>query len=155
MFHRLVPLRKRRGDIGLLVADLLPRLATDRAATIRLASDLATAIVGHGYPLNVRELEHLLSIAPGDLVRGPAPPARRRTFELPASEPPPAARRSEHPAPRLLSPEDERLRDELTTALQQSRGNVSEIARIMGTTRMQIHRWMRRFGLDPETFRPG
>src|SRR5205807_1540665 len=61
--HRLIPLRDRRGDIGLIVADLLPRLAPERADTIRLAPDLGTAIVSHDYPLNVRELEHLLSVA--------------------------------------------------------------------------------------------
>jgi hypothetical protein len=30
---------------------------------------------------------------------------------------------------------------------------VSYVARDLGKARMQIHRWMRRFGLDPATFR--
>jgi transposase-like protein len=30
---------------------------------------------------------------------------------------------------------------------------VSEVARTMGKTRMQIHRWMKRFGITPESFR--
>ena len=61
--HRLVPLRERRADLGLLIADLLPRLSAERAPKLRFAPDLATALVSHSWPLNVRELEHLLSVA--------------------------------------------------------------------------------------------
>jgi transcriptional regulator of acetoin/glycerol metabolism len=56
-------------------------------------------------------------------------------------------------APRPLTEDELKLKDELTAALTRTRGNVSEISRAMGKTRMQIHRWMKRFGLDPETFR--
>jgi transcriptional regulator of acetoin/glycerol metabolism len=56
-------------------------------------------------------------------------------------------------AQRPLTEEDLKLKDELTAALTKTRGNVSEISRTMGKTRMQIHRWMKRFGLDPESFR--
>ncbi|MCW5836606.1 MAG: sigma 54-interacting transcriptional regulator, partial [Labilithrix sp.] len=61
--HRLTPLRERRGDVGLLIADLLPRITPERAERIRFAPDLATALGAHAFPLNVRELEHLLSVA--------------------------------------------------------------------------------------------
>jgi len=30
---------------------------------------------------------------------------------------------------------------------------VSDVSRVLGKTRMQIHRWMKRFEIDPETFR--
>jgi transposase-like protein len=32
-------------------------------------------------------------------------------------------------------------------------GNVSEVARAMGKARMQIHRWIKRFDLDPRRHR--
>lgn len=180
--HRLVPLRERRGDVGLLVADLLPRISPERSQQIRFAPDLATAICAHGFPLNVRELEHILSVAlvtsPEDLLRleavgealkskQPSPsiveaatsgssapqrdPKRETGSHAPFSG---AASSARAPAPaRPLSEEDMKLKDELTQALTRTHGNVSEIARTMGKTRMQIHRWMKRFGLDPETFR--
>jgi len=149
---RLVPLRDRRADIGLIVADLLPRVAPERAKQIRLAPDLATALVGHAYPLNVRELEHLLSVA---LVTSPEDLLRLESVGdalKPAPRPEPASR-GESRAPKVLSEEDQRLRDELTAALTKTKGNISEIARAMGKTRMQIHRWMKRFAIDPDTFR--
>lgn len=160
--HRLVPLRDRRGDLGLLIADLVPKIAADRP-NVRIAADLATAIVGHDFPLNVRELEHLLSVAlvttTDDLLRlesiGDALKSSRRS--VPPEEPAPrptGQRAALRTAPqKALSTEDTQLKADLVEALTRTRGNVSEISRTMGKTRMQIHRWMKRFGLDPETFR--
>ncbi len=37
--------------------------------------------------------------------------------------------------------------------LEKHPGKVSLVARDMGKARMQIHRWMQRFGIDPETYR--
>jgi transcriptional regulator with GAF, ATPase, and Fis domain len=173
--HRLVPLRDRRADLGLLIADLLPRLAPARAAKLRIAPDLATALVSHGWPLNVRELEHVLSVAivtstedllriehVGDALRArsaasppPAPSASPAPVPAPApaSAPARAPALAAAPASRPLSDDDERLRAELSAELARTNGNVSEVARTMGKTRMQIHRWMKRFNITPESFR--
>lgn len=167
--HRLAPLRERRGDIGLMVADLLPRVAGERAPQVRFAPDLATALVSHAFPLNVRELEHILSVAlvtstedllrldsVGDALKPsrsshvPDSSSREARKEQRETSQPSLPTRS---APRALSDEDVKLKEELTAALTKTRGNISEISRTMGKTRMQIHRWMKRFGLDPETFR--
>ncbi len=150
---RLVPLRERRGDLGVLVADLLPRVAPDRADRLRLAPDLVTALAQHPFPLNVRELEHILSVAtvtaPDDLLRVEHAGTALRPKQV--TGPMPAVARA--PASRPLGAEDQKLKDDLVRRLGETRGNVSEIARAMGKTRMQIHRWMKRFGLDVETYR--
>jgi transcriptional regulator of acetoin/glycerol metabolism len=52
-----------------------------------------------------------------------------------------------------LDAEDEALLKELTQKLKETRGNVSEVARLMGKARQQVQRWLRRFNLDPTTFR--
>ena len=52
-----------------------------------------------------------------------------------------------------LSKQDAAVKAELLAALDTHRGNVSEVARLMKRTRMQVHRWMRRFGIDPATYR--
>ena len=170
--HRLVPLRDRRADLGLLIADLLPRLAPDRAAKLRIAPDLATALVSHGWPLNVRELEHVLSVAivtstedllriehVGDSLRArstpSAPPAPAAPLPSAPVRAPAPASPAPAPASRPLSDDDERLRAELSAELSRTNGNVSEVARTMGKTRMQIHRWMKRFNITPESFRSG
>jgi len=58
--------------------------------------------------------------------------------------------------PRAISENErreEQLRRELIGHLEKHRANVSEIARAMGKARMQIHRWMKRYGLDPRDYR--
>jgi hypothetical protein len=54
------------------------------------------------------------------------------------------------------APEIERfdsLRTRLVGLLDLHRGNIAAVARALDKDRMQIHRWMRRFALDLETFR--
>jgi transcriptional regulator of acetoin/glycerol metabolism len=52
-----------------------------------------------------------------------------------------------------ISDSDARLRDSLLAALVEHKGNVTHVARAMGCTRMQVHRWMRRFQIDPAALR--
>ncbi|MBX3229312.1 MAG: sigma 54-interacting transcriptional regulator [Labilithrix sp.] len=170
--HRLVPLRERKADIGLVTADILPRIAGERAEKIRLAPDLGTALVQHHFPLNFRELEHILSVglvtSTEDLLRlesvGEAM-KKSRAPEEPERDRPSSrsggtslkdtGKHARSAVPKELSEDDLKLKDDLVAALTKTKGNISEISRTMGKTRMQIHRWMKRFGLDPESFRGG
>jgi DNA-binding NtrC family response regulator len=187
---RLLPLRARREDLGLLLSALLRSLAPDRAARLTLSPPLGRALLGYVWPLNIRELVQALSTA---LVLLPehetvldvmhVPQALRRVVlpnDAPESiaaltAPGPRAHRSVTPdtrstQPAISSPAEARpgwgsatrrgenndaLREELLRQLRTQRGNISEVARLMGRTRMQIHRWMKKFGIDPETFREG
>jgi len=151
--HELPPLRERREDLGVLVAALLRALAPDRASAITIAPELGRALYAHDWPLNIRQLHHALAAAlvfasSGRIELAHAPEEVRATS--------PARRTSRPPAPTAgaLSDDDARLRDSLVAALTTHQGNVSEVARAMGRTRMQIHRWMRRFGVDPDAYRP-
>jgi transcriptional regulator with AAA-type ATPase domain len=145
--HTLVPLRDRREDLGLLLASLLPRTARERAPHTTLSTSAARSLYGHMWPGNVRELEQCLAravalaaserIGPSDLSLRHAPPFSER-------------------ADGLMPPLDEneaRLRQQLLEELAIQAGNVSGVARSMGKARMQIQRWMRRFGIDAHSFR--
>jgi len=48
---------------------------------------------------------------------------------------------------------DADLRRDLVLKLVETKGNVSEVARLMGKARQQIQRWLRRFDLDPDSFK--
>ena len=170
--HFVPPLRDCKEDVGVLVAELLPVVAPGRAERLRLSIDVGRALLAHDWPLNVRELSQALSVAAVlaneviELSHAPEPlrhAVRPRTSAAPlspsaslhpSSPSPPTAPPSLPPEePRELGPGDAELRDALVTGLRSSRGNVSEVARAMGKTRMQIHRWMRRFAIDPESYR--
>jgi DNA-binding NtrC family response regulator len=134
---RIPPLHERPEDIGVFIARTLARAAPDAVLQVETARRLLTA----GWPLNVRELEHVIAaaalraghraIAPTDLEGIPA--ARRAV-----SQPPPAA----------WSPEDAALRGRLISALAAHGGNISAVARELGRDRKQIHRWIARLAID-------
>jgi len=152
----LPPLRRRREDLGPLIATLLRRVGP-AATNVSLSMKAARALFSHEWPHNVRELEQCLTSAVA-LARGGAielehlPEAVRGGASAPRVEPAPSETPPERRNPRRSEISDE-LRQTLTQLLQQHRGNVAEIARVMGKKRTQIHRWLARCGLDPNVFR--
>ncbi len=144
----LPPLRERHEDMGIIVADVLRDVAPDTAETLRLSPEVGRALLRHEWPLNVRELRHCLArataLAKGaDLLeRGHLPAAVARTLDDPSV----AALGTE-------ATHDDRLRDQLDRLLTEHEGNVAEVARALGKARMQVHRWMKRFAIDPKRYR--
>jgi len=149
----LPPLRERREDVGLLIARLLERHAPERAGTCSFSSKAARALLRHDWPLNVRELEKCLATAVvlaggGRIELEHLPPSLRAPAAAGASEPP----ASEAP-PAALSDEDAQRHRTLIDLLRRHDGNVTEVARSLGRSRMQVHRWLRRLQIDPKGYR--
>jgi transcriptional regulator of acetoin/glycerol metabolism len=141
--HELPPLRERKEDMGLLLAALLAKVSP--GAPLKLTPELARTLLAYDWPLNVRELEQCLSVAAvlardGTIELSHLPEATRQAIAQPrAAEAPPQS--------------DDAIREHLVAALEKHKGNISEVARAMGRTRMQIHRWMKRWEIDPQAFR--
>lgn len=148
----LPPLRQRREDMGLLVAALLRRL-TPRAGDLRFERDAARALMSYAWPRNVRELERCLAAAV------PLALARDGTIgldDLPrvVREAPGEAMTPSIVVPERLSEEDQQRRQQLLELLENNGGNVAAVARALGKARMQIHRWIKRYGIDLKKHRP-
>ena len=141
------PLRERREELGLLIA----RVFADAPehAPRALHPDLARALLTYAWPRNIRELRNDL-IAAAVLASGDTLRLEHLRKPLASSEPAPV------PAQRVpadpLDDLDQQLLDQLQDALQESNGNLSEVARRMGKARTQIQRWMQRFELDRRRF---
>ena len=58
---------------------------------------------------------------------------------------------AEPETPEEVAPQDPR--EALIAALTRCKGNVSEVARLLGSDRKQVYRWLKRHGLDPKEFR--
>lgn len=147
--HRLPTLRERAPDLGVLIGDLLSDVAGADAASFVVTPEAARALLAHDWPLNVRELRQALASAvalarddrvidvrhlPPDVVDRPQPAASDADAD---GEPPASVA----------------LRDEIVALLQRHRGNVTAVARALGKAPAQIHRWMRRFDVDPDVYR--
>jgi hypothetical protein len=141
--HHATPLRQRREDLGLLVAALLEKMGVSAGDQPTVAPDLGLALLRHEWPLNVRELEQALRRG-WALSRG----GRLEDVQL-TPEPLPA----DTPPHSVLSAQEQELRERVVGALTASRGNVAQVARTLGTARMQVHRWMKRLGIEAAAFR--
>ncbi|WP_437283879.1 sigma 54-interacting transcriptional regulator [Sorangium sp. So ce406] len=152
----LPPLRRRREDLGLLIASLLRRAAPDRAAEIALSCEAARALLLREWRLNVRELEKCLATAivlagsgRVELDHLPPPAGMTRTpTELPRLDAQPGE-------PQRPAAEDQARREALVRLFREHRGNISAVARAMGKGRTQIHRWIARYGIEPADYREG
>ena len=149
----LPPLRDRREDLGLLVGTLLRRHLAERAEDVTFTPAAARAIFRYPWPMNVRELEKALSTAvvlagAAPVEPGHLPAAVAAALQARAATPPPEAEES---GP--LSEEDARRKEELVALLGEHGGNISAVARVMGKARMQIQRWIKRYGFDMDAFR--
>ncbi|TMA33963.1 MAG: FHA domain-containing protein [Deltaproteobacteria bacterium] len=148
---RLPPLRERREDLGLLIGEIFKRLAPEMLDRISITPAAARALFAHSWPLNVRELEKCLGtaliLASGQPIDVPHLPEWAHPAEPSATE------KTDKELRPVLTDDELRQRDELLALLKEHRGNVSSMARAMGKARMQVQRWLKRHGLDPQDFR--
>ncbi|MCW5801559.1 MAG: sigma 54-interacting transcriptional regulator [Deltaproteobacteria bacterium] len=137
----LPPLRDRSCDLGILVAAILRARAPERAERMQLSLEAMRALTRHDWPGNIRELDRCLEAA-----LALTPDLAIDAAHLPQAIRAPAAESG-------LTPDQQAHRGELIALLVRHRGNLSAAARELGKARMQLHRWLTRYGIDPERFR--
>jgi len=142
----LQPLRDRMADLGLLTEMILRRHGGEDAHRFKFSADACNALFARQWPLNVRELEQTLQAAVV-LARDSG------QIEVAHLGQAPLLTSTAGTAPPPIELENSELAEQVLDALRRHEGNVSAVAREMGKARMQIHRWMERFGFDPESFR--
>lgn len=176
---KLPPLRERPGDIAILAGNFVEKLAAKTGKPIEgFSSEALARLVRYPWPGNVRQLKNAVEYA-GVVCRGglielehlpealqqPAKGSAKRNKELltsswpgpnlqtglanktsgPSSLSGPGSRRLEGPS--NLADE----KSQLIEALNQTNGNQSEAARVLGVSRMTVWKKMKKFGLDIKT----
>jgi transcriptional regulator with PAS, ATPase and Fis domain len=153
---RLPPLRARKEDLRALVAHFLGKHG---AKGVTIPAPTFAALLHYDWPYNVRELEAALRRALAlmdaegtrEMDLRHLPEALQRAMEgyggeasSPSLPPPPTSA-----AARAQAPDEATMRALLT----RHQGNITAIARELKKDRVQVHRWMKRYGLNPEEFR--
>ncbi len=144
---QLEPLRRRKEDIGLIVAGILPELAGEQAESVRFTRKAMRSLFAYDWPRNVRELRGALELALTARDGGPIErdqlPAAIAAAPGPADLPAPAGDAAREPT-----------RDAIVDALREENGNVSAAARRAGYSRAHFNRLLKRFAVDPADYRP-
>jgi transcriptional regulator of acetoin/glycerol metabolism len=130
------PLRDRIEDLGTLIAAALARHGPSRE--LGLTSAAVWAMCRDRWPLNIRELDQAIAAA-----AAVATGERLTLDDLPEQ--------LAHRAPVVAV--EAAQRDELLALLHTHRGNLAAVARSLDTSRAQVHRLLRRYGVDPDSYR--
>jgi len=153
--HTLAPLRDRIEDMGILVRDLLRRSKVPGASELGFTLQAGKWLLSQPWSLNIRELSQVLGVAAA-LAEGPLI-ERAHLIERSLGAVAPREREEE----KVVEPEPEEegdttpdaLRGRIMALLEKHKGNVSGVARDMGKSRVQIHRWIQRFSIDAAAYR--
>jgi transcriptional regulator with PAS, ATPase and Fis domain len=157
---RLVPLRERKEDIYMLVRAFLARYGRPE---LEPSFKFMTGLLHYDWPYNVRELEACikrcvaLSDGPGldeqhlpeavrEAVADYGQPLGELRGERSSSLPTPTERPSQ---PSRATPSETELRN----LLDRHQGNIAAVGRELGKARMQVHRWMKKYGIAIEEYR--
>jgi DNA-binding NtrC family response regulator len=150
----LPPLRERRED----VLPLLRHYLGGAHAGVELSTDAAEALLAHGWPYNVREIEQMAASLASKL-------GSRRRLEL--SDLPDSVREllssraeSIRSSPASMPPsllginrDAPPSREELVQLLELYEGNMSQVAAFLRKGRRQVYRWAEQYEVDPAQFR--
>jgi DNA-binding NtrC family response regulator len=146
---RIPPLRDRKEDIAPLAGRFLEMLRAAPAASGPGPSPsdaVVSKLKGYAWPGNVRELKNVLERAVILAGRGPIAPEHIMIMN-PAAPGSPVERLRSLLGERTL-PDIERMLIEL--ALEESKGNKSKAAALLGITRRTLYGKLERFGTDDE-----
>lgn len=137
---RVPPLKERLEDLGLFVARLIPKYGIDN---ISFSPAAYRALLGYSWPHNVRELERSIESSAA-LCDGKRIELTDLPHDIQAYRPPRAS---------VERSSEENRERELVRLLTAHKGNVSAVARSMGYSRMQVHRWMKQMSVNPNDYR--
>ncbi|MDB4980820.1 MAG: sigma-54 dependent transcriptional regulator [Myxococcales bacterium] len=144
---RLPPLRERREDIGMLTASILRRISEARGTPVATTPDAMLVLLRYAWPRNIRELEKTLTRA--------ALFAERGVIEVAHLSDLGASMAASSPDDASVPKAGQETMKQVLGLLVSHRGNVAAVAEAMGTSRSQVHRWSRRFGIDLARYRRG
>ena len=142
---RVPSLRERRGDIPLLAQHLLGRIRRETGATVRsISPEAMTSLQEYDWPGNVRELQNALTRA-AIVARGPSvgPEHLALGFQVAAVASPKVSGR----VPEGDWTLDGAIECQIRRVLEETDGNKTEAASLLGISRSRLTRYVERLGL--------
>jgi sigma-54 dependent transcriptional regulator, acetoin dehydrogenase operon transcriptional activator AcoR len=153
---KLPSLKDRHGDIRILADTFLRRFSQDRTkAFLRLHEDVYEMLERYSWPGNIRELENVIeraiAVAESDVIMVGDLPANLQLSQssLTAASIPASA---SHEAGRSMK---EMENDRLMSLIDETGGNLREVARRMGVARSTVYHKLSKISVPLESLRKG
>lgn len=146
MTLRVPSLAERREDMPLLIAEILSRLRVRLGRSLTgVTPQFQRQLAAHAWPGNIRELEHAL-VRVAILEDEPILKGANFLMEAASSQPAPPARDRQIEFPDLGNshrPSSQTKRQRAEAAVQQTGGNKSHAATLLGVSRKTLYGWLR------------
>ncbi|MBI4610635.1 MAG: sigma-54-dependent Fis family transcriptional regulator [Candidatus Rokubacteria bacterium] len=148
----LPPLRERAGDIPLLVEAALREIGDTAGKMVKgVSPEALERLMAYSWPGNVRELRNTIEratvLCDGDLIQAEDLPVHLQASPEPGPE---DHGKAKHLDDRLAEME----RTLITEALRESRGVQAQAARKLGINERSLWYRIKKFGIDPDSFKP-
>ncbi|MCG6536484.1 MAG: sigma-54 dependent transcriptional regulator, partial [Syntrophales bacterium LBB04] len=146
----LPPLRERGNDIILLADHFILKYSKEQGKSVkRISTSALDAFLAYHWPGNVRELENCMEravlLAQGDAIEGGnLPPSLQLKMRAEGQK------TETDKLGSLIAAQERAL---IVDALKETRGNQSQAAKILGTTKRIIQYKIHKLGIDPGRFR--
>lgn len=155
------PLRDRREDLPLLVEHFISEFSAGRQTPVTgIARDAMQKMMSYSWPGNVRELrnaiEHAFVTVAGQTIKllDLPPELREVGREAPRSRnvsTPPGTRYPQSVDDTELSDSQRAERDKIVQTLQETNGNRTAAAKLLGTSRVTLWKKLKRYGLSEDS----
>jgi two-component system response regulator AtoC len=150
------PLRERPEDIPLLITHFLNKYARTGEPPKKVAPEAMDRLLGYRWPGNIRQLENAIERAAvttvGDTINAENLPSQ--VIGPIAQDSPRFEIDLKHPLPHYLQQATEQIeRQYIAKALEKSRGNVGECAKLCGLSRRSISGKISEYGIDKDPFK--
>lgn len=147
---RVPPLRERREDVPILVEHFIRKFGAEHARTITgIEPDALSALVGHNFPGNVRELENLIeravTLSSGDRITKDSLPPLANTAEAADGIPSMNLPSEGIDLERVVADFERAL---IMKALERTDGNRTEAARVLGVTFRSLRYRLSKLGIS-------
>jgi DNA-binding NtrC family response regulator len=153
----LPPLRSRREDIAHLAQRFLEEVSMELGRPVRrIADEAMQALLRHDWPGNVRELKNVIRkaalVATDEVTVEHVPPLTAGVAGAPAAADAPVSDLSLREVAELAAVQAER--ELIRHALQTTKGNKSQAARLLRTDYTTLHAKMKRYSISARDFMP-
>ncbi|HSZ60736.1 MAG TPA: sigma-54 dependent transcriptional regulator [Terriglobales bacterium] len=153
----LPPLRSRKEDIPALAEHFLQKHAVEGKAHLTLSPRATTALMAWDWPGNVRELENAIirgiHLSHGDCIEERELRLLSSTLTPSVAEPASAGGKLSFRAMKQATIEIFE-RNYLSGLMSEHHGNISQAARASGKERRDLGKLLKKYQLDPKSFRP-